>query len=63
MKCYIQGHLVEAKIIENLGFRNGRHVKIVKYEGEEYVVVRLSGGLWIQAKPEIQFKDKYKGGY
>lgn len=43
MKCLIYGNVVDAKVVENLGFQGGYYTKAVEYEGKEIIVVRRNG--------------------
>lgn len=39
MKCIINNKIVDAKIIENLGYQAGNYVKEVEYNGKLYKVI------------------------
>lgn len=52
MKCILDQKLVDCKVVEDLGYQGGKHAKVVEYEGQEVVVVKV-GGRWIKHKPDI----------
>ena len=60
MKCYVKNKLVEAKVVENLGFQGGRYAKVVEYNGEEFVVVK-EGPKWKQHVASLQIGVGYRG--
>ena len=60
MKCYIKNKLVEAKVVETLGFQGGRYAKVVEYNCEEFVIVK-DGKIWKQHVPSLQFGAGYRG--
>lgn len=60
MKCYIKNELVEAKVTENLGYQGGRYAKVVKYKGEEHVIVKKRA-IWKQHVPSLQIGAGYCG--
>lgn len=43
VKCNIDGKETECKVIENMGFQGGVHVRAVEYEGKERIVQRYNG--------------------
>lgn len=50
MKCIIHGKKRECKVIENMGYQEGKSVKAVEYEGKKYIVVK-DGKIWRTVDP------------
>jgi hypothetical protein len=54
MKCLIKGKIVEAKIVEKMGYQGGYQVRAVEFEGKEYIVVN-DKGVWRRRTVEERF--------
>lgn len=62
MKCFIDGVEVEAKVTENMGYQGGYYVKVIEYNGKEYIVQKV-GKRWATRTVEERVKpltDRYK---
>lgn len=55
MKCLLDQKLIDCKVLENLGYQDGKQTKIIDYKGQEIVVIK-TGGRWIKHHAEIQPK-------
>ena len=43
--CEFNGKQCQCKVLENMGYQGGNHVKAVEYEGKEKIVVKR-GKIW-----------------
>ncbi len=61
LKCKFDDKIILCKVLENMGFQGGDHVKAVEYNGKERIVIKR-GGIYIP-KPlveKIQPPSKYE---